>query len=310
MLRPPRPTAPTASPPTSATRSGRTRRCYIDMSICINCDTCIRHCPPQFGAIFNHGIDVIIIPELCSGCGKCLDPLPGRLHRRRPGLDAASPADWWDEPGRKDDPYWSARTCSGRNRRPEGARGPFPRLAPSMAEPHHPRRRRPRRPLARLRLTDDELDRFTAQLGAMLEHAADIEALDLDDVAADRPPAPARATCCAPTSSARPSTATRCSPPAPAAEDGRFRVPPHPGRGAVTAPQSELGGRPCAVRRRGRPGRRHRRGAPRRHRRARGRDPRLQPRAGRRGPGRPPTRSTPRWPPARTPARWPACRSR
>src|SRR5450432_3243094 len=29
----------------------------IDMSICINCDTCIRHCPPQFGAIFNHGID-------------------------------------------------------------------------------------------------------------------------------------------------------------------------------------------------------------------------------------------------------------
>src|SRR5262245_8371054 len=47
----------------------------IDMSICINCDTCIRHCPPQFGAIFNHGIDVIIIPELCSGCGKCLPPV-------------------------------------------------------------------------------------------------------------------------------------------------------------------------------------------------------------------------------------------
>ena len=48
----------------------------IDMSICINCDTCIRHCPPQFGAIFNHGMDVIIIPELCSGCDKCLDPCP------------------------------------------------------------------------------------------------------------------------------------------------------------------------------------------------------------------------------------------
>src|SRR5258706_13631850 len=47
----------------------------IDMSICINCDTCIRHCPTQFGAIFNHGIDVIIIPELCSGCGKCLPPV-------------------------------------------------------------------------------------------------------------------------------------------------------------------------------------------------------------------------------------------
>ena len=48
----------------------------IDMSICINCDTCIRHCPPQFGAIFNHGIDVVIIPELCSGCEKCIEPCP------------------------------------------------------------------------------------------------------------------------------------------------------------------------------------------------------------------------------------------
>ena len=49
---------------------------WIDMSICINCDTCIRWCPPQFGAIFNHGIDVVIIPELCSGCGKCVEPCP------------------------------------------------------------------------------------------------------------------------------------------------------------------------------------------------------------------------------------------
>ena len=72
----------------SATRSGRTRRCKIDMSICINCDTCLRHCPPQFGAIFNHGIDVIIIPELCSGCGKCLPRVPGRLHLRGSRLEA------------------------------------------------------------------------------------------------------------------------------------------------------------------------------------------------------------------------------
>ena len=63
----------------------------IDMSICINCDTCIRHCPPQFGAIFNHGIDVIIIPELCSGCEKCIEPLPGRLHLPRSRLDARGP---------------------------------------------------------------------------------------------------------------------------------------------------------------------------------------------------------------------------
>ena len=33
----------------------------IEMAECINCDTCLRHCPPQFGAIFNHGIDVIIL---------------------------------------------------------------------------------------------------------------------------------------------------------------------------------------------------------------------------------------------------------
>lgn len=36
--------------------------------------------------------------------------------------------------------------------------------------------------LARLRLTDDELVRFTGQLAAVLDHAADIEALDLDGV--------------------------------------------------------------------------------------------------------------------------------
>jgi len=36
--------------------------------------------------------------------------------------------------------------------------------------------------LARLDLTDDELSLFTGQLAAVLEHAADVEALDLDDV--------------------------------------------------------------------------------------------------------------------------------
>ena len=40
----------------------------IEMAECINCDACLRHCPPQFGAIFNHGPDVVILPELCSGC--------------------------------------------------------------------------------------------------------------------------------------------------------------------------------------------------------------------------------------------------
>lgn len=36
--------------------------------------------------------------------------------------------------------------------------------------------------LARLDLADDALDRFTTQLAAVLEHAADIEALAIDDV--------------------------------------------------------------------------------------------------------------------------------
>ncbi|MDP6975705.1 MAG: Asp-tRNA(Asn)/Glu-tRNA(Gln) amidotransferase subunit GatC [Acidimicrobiales bacterium] len=37
--------------------------------------------------------------------------------------------------------------------------------------------------LARLTLTDDELDAFTGQLADVLDHAADLEALDLDGVA-------------------------------------------------------------------------------------------------------------------------------
>ena len=36
--------------------------------------------------------------------------------------------------------------------------------------------------LARLELTDAELDTFTGQLAAVLEHAADVEALDVADV--------------------------------------------------------------------------------------------------------------------------------
>jgi H+/Na+-translocating ferredoxin:NAD+ oxidoreductase subunit B len=76
----------------------------IEMSECINCDTCIRHCPPQFGAIFNHGIDVIVIPELCSGCGKCVPvcPVDCIYEDAEPAL---TPGDWWDEPLGPEDPY-------------------------------------------------------------------------------------------------------------------------------------------------------------------------------------------------------------
>ncbi len=79
---------------------------YIDMAECINCDACLRACPPNFGAIFNHGIDVIIIPELCSGCDKCLDPCPVDCIYPLPndGWEPA-PDDWWDEPLSPNDPY-------------------------------------------------------------------------------------------------------------------------------------------------------------------------------------------------------------
>ena len=39
--------------------------------------------------------------------------------------------------------------------------------------------------LARLELTEEELELFTPQLAAVLEHAADVEALDVGDVPPD-----------------------------------------------------------------------------------------------------------------------------
>jgi aspartyl-tRNA(Asn)/glutamyl-tRNA(Gln) amidotransferase subunit C len=79
--------------------------------------------------------------------------------------------------------------------------------------------------LARLRLDDDELDRFTHQLADILEHAADIEALDLDDVEPMARPIPLanvfRADEPGPALDRDEVLAA-----APAAEDGQFRVPP------------------------------------------------------------------------------------
>ncbi len=46
--------------------------------------------------------------------------------------------------------------------------------------------------LARLDLTDDELEQFTDQLGAVLEHARDVEALDTAGVAPTAHPLPLR----------------------------------------------------------------------------------------------------------------------
>lgn len=44
--------------------------------------------------------------------------------------------------------------------------------------------------LARLRLSEDELGLYTSQLAAVLDHAADVEALDLDQVEPTAHPLP------------------------------------------------------------------------------------------------------------------------
>ena len=76
----------------------------IEMTECINCDACLRHCPPQFGAIFNHGADVVILAELCSGCDKCLPACPVDCIYPDPGWKP-SPDAWWTLPKSPLDPY-------------------------------------------------------------------------------------------------------------------------------------------------------------------------------------------------------------
>jgi aspartyl-tRNA(Asn)/glutamyl-tRNA(Gln) amidotransferase subunit C len=79
--------------------------------------------------------------------------------------------------------------------------------------------------LARLTLSDDELDTFTGQLASILDHAADVEALELDDVPPTSHPYALQ-------NVTRPDEVRPCLErdevlaEAPAAEQGMFRVPP------------------------------------------------------------------------------------
>ena len=79
--------------------------------------------------------------------------------------------------------------------------------------------------LARLELTPDELELFTSQLAAVLDHAADVEALDVADVPPTMHPYPLR-------NVTRPDEVRpgvdrdEVLRQAPSAEDGRFKVPP------------------------------------------------------------------------------------
>lgn len=78
--------------------------------------------------------------------------------------------------------------------------------------------------LARLELSDAELDTYTEQLGAVLDHAADVAALDLADVPPTAHPLPL-------VNVLRPDVVGQCVDreevlgQAPAVEDNRFRVP-------------------------------------------------------------------------------------
>jgi aspartyl-tRNA(Asn)/glutamyl-tRNA(Gln) amidotransferase subunit C len=79
--------------------------------------------------------------------------------------------------------------------------------------------------LARLTLSDAELDVFTEQLAAVLDHATDVEALDVDDVPPTSHPYPLRNVLrddvVGPSVDRDEVLAA-----APAVEDHRFRVPP------------------------------------------------------------------------------------
>ncbi len=78
--------------------------------------------------------------------------------------------------------------------------------------------------LARLRLTEDELDQFTGQLAAVLAHAADVEALDVTGIEPTAHPLPLRNVMRA--DIVRPSIdRAEVLASAPSVEAGQFRVP-------------------------------------------------------------------------------------
>jgi aspartyl-tRNA(Asn)/glutamyl-tRNA(Gln) amidotransferase subunit C len=78
--------------------------------------------------------------------------------------------------------------------------------------------------LARLALTDDEVARLTGELAAVLDHARDVAALDLDGVPPTAHPLPLRNVLRA--DSVRPGLdRDEVLAAAPATEAGRFRVP-------------------------------------------------------------------------------------
>jgi aspartyl-tRNA(Asn)/glutamyl-tRNA(Gln) amidotransferase subunit C len=79
--------------------------------------------------------------------------------------------------------------------------------------------------LARLDLTEDEMARLVVDLGAVLDHAADVAALDTSGVAPTAHPLPLR-NVLRPDEPRPVLDRDEVLAMAPRAEDGRFRVPP------------------------------------------------------------------------------------
>jgi electron transport complex protein RnfB len=66
----------------------------IDRAECITCDDCVRACPPRLDAIIHHAGSLVVIPELCSGCGACLPVCPVDCIHPDPDWQPA-PDSWW-----------------------------------------------------------------------------------------------------------------------------------------------------------------------------------------------------------------------
>jgi len=87
----------------------------------INCDACLRTARRSSAPIFNHGATfVVIVPELCSGCDKCLPCVP-RSTASTPPEWIRPPDAWWELPLSRLDPYSSLSPMAER-------------IAPKLAE--------------------------------------------------------------------------------------------------------------------------------------------------------------------------------
>ncbi len=82
-----------------------------------------------------------------------------------------------------------------------------------------------------LRLTEEELETFTSQLGAILGHAEDVEALNVDDVPPTQHPYPLVNVFRADVVEEFAGRAAALAM-GPDVEDGRFKVPPAHGEGS------------------------------------------------------------------------------